>query len=312
MKKICIFSLLIALLILFIFRVSGETSLFNDSYEYPQIAKGTASIKSSNENTTETNNETNKTIPLIEKIELLDIIPKNFNIGDAQFNIRIQNNHAEALNNLVPIISGKGFSAYEVIPIDSIKPGEKDYLIISGNFKESGAITLTIKISEEIFYQDVFVENPDEKINTEEENEKKEVLSNLSSQLLDLKQKYSQLESEYFDKKDNDYDLSKVNIDDLKSYIRNIEMDIFNEDIKNSIAKISIAYESYEDQKKKLENSKQKSSISKLKEYSLIFSTIAGAFITLFALSELLKNKSKKVVVTFRKVGSGIIRTKKR
>ena len=299
MKKICIFSVFMIILTLSMISVSAETNLTNSSYEYPQVANASISPKKSNT----TNSE-------IEKIEILSFIPKNFNAGDVQFNIRILNNHTITLKNIVPIISGKGFSTYEIIPIDSLLPGERDYIIVSGNFKESGTITLTIKINEEVFYQDVVVNNPNEVGALKENEEKKDILANLSLQLSDLKQKYSQLEYGYFDKKDKEYDLSKINLDDFKAYIYDIEIDITNEDVKNSIAKIKLAYESYEDQKKKLETSKQKSSILKIKENALVFSTIAGALIMLFALSELLKKKGQNVIVTFKKVGSGIIKKK--
>lgn len=306
MKKICISSLFMIILTLSIISVLAEINLTNSSYEYPQVANASISLKNNN-----TANNYNTTNPEIEKIEILSFIPKKFNAGDVQFNIRIVNNHTTALKNIVPIISGKGFSTYEIIPIDSLQPREKDYIIVSGNFKESGTISLTIKINEEIFTQDVVVENPNAGSALKEDEDKKNILANLSLQLSDLKQKYSELESDYFNKKDEEYDLSKVNLDDFKSYIHDIEIDITNEDVKNSIANIKLAYESYENQKKKLEASREKSSIVKLKENALIFSTIAGALITLFALSELLKNKSRHVAITIKKVGSGIIKKKK-
>ena len=292
MRKIGLYSFLIAVWIICVFLIPAEIDASNRTIEYFTLVPGEVSVQ----------NDTNLIDNLTETLVILDFIPKNFKTGDVQFNIKIQNNHSIVLNNIVPIISGKGFSTYNVVPIASLQPGEKDYVIVSGNFKESGTITLTIKIGEEIFYQDLIVEDIVEKELEKEKEDKKGILTNLSLQLLDLKQKYYQLESNYFDKKDRDYDLSNVNLDEIKSYIQDIEIDLINEDIKGSTAKIKLAYESYENQKKKLEISKQKSSLYKLKDYSLIFSTIAGAMITFFALSELLKKKSKKVVGTIKKV----------
>lgn len=245
-----------------------------------------------------TENITNTTLP---SIEMIGFIPQTFRLGDVQFNIRVKNNKNDSIFNIVPLISGRGFSTYDIVPIDYLLSGEKDYIIVNGNFRESGNITLTIKINKDIFYQNVLVMDASEEQKKQEE-EKKEILKNLSEKLNELKKNYSALESDYFDKKEMDYDLSKVSLDTLKNYIKTIDNDILLEDVRDANAKMKLAYEEYQDQKTKLDSTKKRSLVARLKDNALIFSTIAGALITFFALYELLKRKSENVVVKIREI----------
>lgn len=254
-------------------------------------------------NSTNSTISTNETVINESYISITDFIPKEFKIGDVQFNIRVRNNKNETLTNLIALISGTGFSTYSIVPIDSLSPGEKDYILVSGNFKVSGLITLSIKINELTFYQNVTVTNPNENIE-QQEKENQEILNNLSIQLEDLKEKYYALETEYYYKKDYDYDVSKASLDQLKNYLRQIESDILLEDIKGAKTNIKLASEEYLDQKRKLDNALEKSYVQKIKDYALIFSAIAGAAVTFFVLSELLKKKSSAIIGTFNSVKS--------
>ena len=232
-------------------------------------------------------------------IQILTISPDTFKIGDVQLNIKVQNNDNITKSNLVALVSGKGYSTYDITGIDSLAPGEKDYIFVNGNFKESGNITLTIKIDNNIFYENISVliqSQADIEEQARLEKEKQDALANLSSELSDLKQKYSQLETDYYNKKDNNYDVSKVSLEQLKNYIRAIESDILNEDIKNARANLNLANDEYLNQKNKLDSSEKISLIARLKENAVIFSAIAGALLTFFALSELLKRNGQHIV----------------
>ncbi len=245
--------------------------------------------------------DTNTSIENKTSLEIVNFIPKEFRLGDVQFSIRVKNNQNETQNNIITLVSGKGFSTYDIIPIESLEPEERDYLIITGNFKETGNITLKIKIDAEVFYQDVLVINPNKDIE-DIEQEKKNILSNLTAELNGLKIKYYSLEEDYLKKKEDSYDLSSVNIEQVKKYIRSTESSIITEDINGAKANLKLANEEYTDQKRNLENSKQISSILRFKDYAIIFSAIAGAFLTFFALSELLKRKGENIVGTIHKV----------
>jgi len=242
------------------------------------------------------------------------IIPSEFKVGDIQFAILVKNNYNYTLFNIVPVINGKGFSTYDIYPIESLEPGEKGYILVIGNFKESGNVTLYGKWISETFTQTVAIVNGEELARiqqTEIDNKiKEEILANLSMQLNSLKKDYAQLETDLSDKKDNDFDVSKINFDQARAYLRDAETYILSNDVGNAKIRIRLAAEEIGYQRITLNAAKQISSIAKFKEYALIFSTIAGAFITFFALSELLKRKGRDVVTTVHEVGSKFTRKK--
>ena len=244
-------------------------------------------------------NITNITIPS-QEILFKSFFPKEFKIGDAQFNIQVQNKKNDSLPNLIAFVTGYGFSTYEVFPVD-LGPEEKGYILVSGNFKKAGVITLKIIIENNFFYQNVSV--IDEKNATEKElerlkkdEEQRNLLINISSQIEELKNSYDALELELEQKTEENFDISKINLNDLKSYIRSAESAIFEENTNKANINVKLAFEEYEIQKNKLNKVKSKSIIARIRENALIFSTIAGALITFFTLYELLKRKSEKVV----------------
>ena len=139
-----------------------------------------------------------------------------------QLNIQVKNNRAEEIMNVFAIIKGRGFSTYDVIPIDSLKEGERDYIFVNGYFAESGDINLTIYIEDMIFYENVSV------IDVTTEDDDRELLlkrlQELSAELDTLKKNYTDIELMYTEKKENNYDVSSVNLDDLKKIALSLEM----------------------------------------------------------------------------------------
>jgi len=248
-------------------------------------------------------NGTNETVSPI--INISNFFPKTFNIGDSQINIEVQNTGNETLKSIIALITGKGFSTYEMTHIDSLNAGDKSYMIINGNFREIGDIMLTIEILQETFYQNITVINPnaiDESAQEKKNREKSEMLNNLTIQLSELEKNYTSLESEILIKKNENYDVSQVNLGDLKSYIRNTESGILSGNADSAKVNFQLALEEYNYQKSKLDNSPAISSVDILKSYALIFTTLAGAFIMIFTLYELLKRKSEHVASTIDSV----------
>ena len=82
-----------------------------------------------------------------------------------------------------------------------LSPEEKGYILISGNFKDAGIITLKLIIDNKIFYQNVTVTDSENATAKEIENQKKEeekrsLLGNLSKQVDELKKNFSDLEAD--------------------------------------------------------------------------------------------------------------------
>lgn len=290
-----VFAILSILSILFL--ISYSLAEVNSSIEYPANYSNNYPNISAEVNSSVSSSYINTS----DSVSIINIIPRNFKLGDAQINIRVQNNDNITKTNLIALVSGKGFSTYDVVPIDSLSQGEQDYIILTGNFREPGNITLTIRIDDNIFKEEVSVidQNVIEQQNQEKEN--KQIIANLSLEFESLKQNYTELENEYYDKKDNNYDVSKVSLDQLKTYMRSIDSNLLNEDIKNARANLKLANDEFIYQKNKLDSATTISILTRLKENAVLFSAIAGAILTFFALSELLKRKSENIVERIHK-----------
>jgi hypothetical protein len=249
---------------------------------------------SGNETTIDLTNVSNATI------EIRNFFPTSISIGDIQLNINVKNIGSSELTNLGAFISGDGFSSYDVVMVDSLLPGEKSYIIVNGNFKKSGNINLTIKINQEIFYKTVSV--LDSSINISLKN--KEFGENISNEFGVLKNNYAILESAVSTKKIEGYDVSGISLVDLKGLIRDAQAFILEENFIKAQVKINLAIDEHDSLKLKLENVKKISLSAKLKDNSVLFSTIAGAIITFFTLYELLKKKKenlKETIVSMKK-----------
>ncbi len=242
-------------------------------------------------------------------VEIRNFIPKEFKSGDVQFNIQIYNKQNNSLSNVIAFVTGEGYSTYDVFPIENLGSGEKDYVFVNGNFKKTGNITLTIWIEGDIFYQDVRVisdSDLDEKQKAEEQ--RKEILLNLSDTLGDLEQNYNALEDELSSKSDNNYDVSRINLDDLKRILRDTQLNILTENIGEARINLNLAQQEYNDQKNNLGRTSKIPFIQRTKDYAVLFSAIAGALIMFFTLSEMLRRRGESV---FSTVGR-IVKTKDR
>ena len=241
----------------------------------------------------------NGSIEETESLSITKFFPSEVALGDVQFNIQVRNNGNQTLENVYAFVSGRGFSTYTVIPIESLGAREKDYIFVNGNVRESGTINLTIQISQHMFRQQITVVDTSTDINTTVEEINQKRLLELGAQLEALKKNYSELELTISEKKDSNYDLSGVDLEDLKRYLRDVESYIFIGNANQASVSLQLAREEYRYQKNKVDNSKVIPALTRLKENALIFSAIFGSILAFFALSELLKQKSERVYSTF-------------
>ena len=265
-------------------------------------------ITAQNESSSETANETNQTqiADYKPEIEITRFFPKESNLGNVQFNIQVQNNKNETLENVFAIVKGRGFSTYDVTPIEKLLPNERDYIFVNGNLAEGGEINLSITILKNVFYQKIIVFDVSKKINESEEEKKSERLKEISQELKRLKENYIQLELEISRKKEKNYDLSGVNLEDLKKFVRSIESSVIIKNLENAEANLQLAKEEYSYQKNKVDNAKVIPTLTRIKENALIISAILGAVFALIALSEILKKKTTSTVHLAKKVARKI------
>jgi hypothetical protein len=281
--------------ILFLFFVSfafAEENLTNSTTEI---------LDNSTQNVTINATENISSIPLIE---IKNFFPTTFNKGDSQINIYVLNNGPE-LTNVGAFIEGSGFSTYNVVPIDSLKTGEKNYIILTGNFRTGGKINLTITINGEKFYQEVVVNSDEKQIASAN-------LENISVSLEELKLKYEELDKQISDKKKERYDVSKVSLTDLKTFIRNTETAVLTKNSENALVNLKLATDEYNFQLKQLASASKIGFVGMLRDNAVLFSAIAGALVTFFTLYEILKKKSSKIVEKVQTVTVTTIKDKKK
>ena len=248
----------------------------------------------------ETVNQTvdNSSVIATPSLDLINFMPKEVKLGDVQFNLQIQNNKNETVNNTFAFITGDGFSTYNVVPINSLASGEKDYIFVYGNLKQTGNITLTIAINDETFYQNITVisdtSNQQKLDELQQEQEKEQQIKNISDQLNGIKQNFTLLQNEFSEKQSN-YDLSLINLNTLDNYIHNVQADILTGNVNDANLNLNLAYEEYLTQKNNLDNAKGLPLVSIIKNNVVLFSTFAGAILTFFALYELFKKKKEDI-----------------
>lgn len=241
---------------------------------------------------------------VMPEVIVTGITPKETKIGDVQMLIQIQNKKNETLSNPSIFISGNGYSTYDIAPLDDLAANEKGYLVVQGNFRTAGAINLSIKINKEISYQTVTVINPQTETNTDKLNNI-DLLANLSAELDSLKKQYNDLSDELATKTKQKYDVSSISLTEAKGYLRNAETNLITENIVSTKANIKLAKEEITYQSERLEKATVRPFMDRLKDNLVPFSVIAGSLMTFFALWELLKKKSEKVVVKISSIKKG-------
>ncbi|MBN1156967.1 hypothetical protein JXA85_05090 [Candidatus Woesearchaeota archaeon] len=237
-------------------------------------------------------------VPVTDFI-LTSFVPNEFKTGDVQFNIQVQNTGTVELADLGAFVTGKGFLTYEVVPIDVLKPGEKSYILVMGNIVEGGTggtIKLTIKINSKVFYQNITVIGLSSGNNLQEldeaEQKKAAALSILKLQLDDIKKKYDAFENELEEKTENNYDVSGIDAEDFKNYVKDAQSSFLHNDVEQTNVSINLANSEYADLKKRLDEAEviKRSILNILKDNAVLISTLAGAVIALFSLFEVLKS----------------------
>lgn len=277
-KKI---GLIIAVFVL-VFLVTNVYALENESASVNQTANLSVNESNSINQTAIFQNKT---------IEIRGFFPSSVKVGDVQLNINVQNLGDTELTSLGAFVSGDGFSTYDMVPIDSLKPQEKSYILVSGNFRKAGEINLTIRINQEIFYRTVNVTDSSAVL----AQMNKDLEDKVTSEYYILKENYSVLESAISLKKSQGYDVSGISLSDLKSLIRSAQENILSGNFNEANVKIGLAQDEYDTQSSKLLTVKKISIGQKLKDNAVLFSTLAGAIITFFTLYELLKKKKEHI-----------------
>ena len=255
----------------------------------------------------ETSNETNDaspTEPVVEQVpsivsfSLTNFTPREFEAGDVDMELTIKNTGTVPLQGLVPVIVGRGFFIYDVIPIAQLLPGESKVSEVLGHMSEKGTTILTIKINDQLFYQKVRVTGDVTEINQtlldQIEQDRIKNKQTITEQLDELKDKTDELERT-LELKANDYLLEGITTKDLLQYLQDTKYQLVADNVNLANVSVVLAQNEYDDLMHQLETAPKKSFWSKVNDNILIISTIGGALITIFTLYEIFQKKQDDI-----------------
>jgi len=234
-----------------------------------------------------------------ENLSLLEVFPKELSIGKAQLNLLVRNTGNNELKNLGAFISGTGILVSNIKPIDELKPREEKYILVWIEARESGAISLTIRILDKIFYEEIIIQGQENEKNKDSTAE----ISKLVEELADYNKDYEAVERDYENKKRDSYIIEDISLEDAKAYLRKAQAGAAIGDLESTKANIALLKAELEDVKNRLDRAvkETKSLKDNVKENAIWISTILGSIITSFTAYELLKRKKEAVAGMIKK-----------
>ncbi|PIN70137.1 hypothetical protein COV93_02675 [Candidatus Woesearchaeota archaeon CG11_big_fil_rev_8_21_14_0_20_43_8] len=260
-----------------------------------------------------TKNITEQVFVPVESFEVVSITPKAAEKGDVLVTISVKNTGNVELKNLIPIVIGRGFATYNAVPLKSLAVNATGKLIVNGRFADTGTILLTMRIGDELFYDSINITVPQAEIDLEkqkddaekkrlaDEKAKQDLLDSYDKQLANLTEEYNALDERYISIKE-DYDVSEITLTDLKKMIMAAQAAVASGNVDQAKINMIQATTEYKDQKNKIENAKKRPLLAKIKDNIVIISAIAGAFITLLTLYEILKKKKDSLYERIKEV----------
>ena len=229
------------------------------------------------------------------------VIPGDVKIGDAQLNILIRNTGNQNLTNLNAVITGDGLSVYNEEPISSLSPTDSKYLLVWINTKKSGKIQLSIRIQDKVFTASLNVVDSEQTAQAKKDAEdlaaKKRKIRETQSDISNLSDIYEAFQKDYYIKESKGYDMTIININDAKGYLRNAQSSLAKDDIIDSSANVVLLRAELSDLREKLVAAQPKPRTWKdvLKENIPILSGVFGILVGGIAVYEKLKRKAEKV-----------------
>ena len=240
--------------------------------------------------------------PEAEAVLQIDrIAPKNLTIGNNQVNVIVRNKYFAQLTSVTATISGSGIQTTDAVPIQTLAPGDKDYVILKISASESGTKDVVVQLSAEmpsgkisVKYLDQFFvmappapATPQETVNA----------SLLFEQFNQTKELLNGLESQYLDKKSRGYLVSEIydSIKNVKDNLQSAQFALADGKFKDAQKYLLLAQSGLDDVKSGIENAvqPQKTFLDKVKDNALLITTISAAIVAVISMIERQKNKVK-------------------
>lgn len=236
--------------------------------------------------------------PPIADAKLVDIFPKQMNVGDNQLNLYIENTGNIPLENVIAVITGDGISTYDTTPIEELQPEQKSYIIARISAKRAGRIVLTVKLLDDSFERTIYVR--DAKAEAAEEQQQQEELRTRNrlaaagALLTNLTTTYDGVEELYYQKKNQGFDISGIDLRDAKAYLRDAQASYAKSDVEQTEASLVLLQSELHDLRSLLANvQKPKRTFGQwIKDNSTFVVTVGyilGIIISLFTIIELVK-----------------------
>ncbi len=239
-----------------------------------------------------------------ETVEIEKITPIIFNKGEEQLNIVLRNTGNVILRDLEAQVSGYGITTQEILPIETLPVGEKDYTFTKIFIEQSGAIDIVVKIYETqtLLTQEIFQITVEEDVIVEEKKEESLFNESVSvQQLNETRTTYNILEKEYYEKEKEGYILYGIDedLDNIKEYLRVAQVAIIEEDQKEFEKNILAARSSMETIATALNTAeKQKKTIAEFLSGNLtIIGSILGVLISAITVWSMTKVHLKKAKI---------------
>jgi hypothetical protein len=155
---------------------------------------------------------------------------------------------------------------------------------------------MTIRVDQEIFYQNVSVVSIDsdqaEELQKLEE-EKNAILRNMSIEINNLKENYSKLEDKVNQKKEDGYDISRIDLTYLDKYIRDAQSGVIAGDVSGARVSLDLAKGEYFSLNTKLDNVKKLSFLNRVKTNIFLFAAMASILALVISLLNNLRIKHR-------------------
>ncbi|MBW3022871.1 hypothetical protein KY308_02110 [Candidatus Woesearchaeota archaeon] len=237
-------------------------------------------------------------------LEVQKIVPRNLTIGENELTILVKNVYDLKLYSVGAEISGQGIRTLDVSEAEAIAPGEIGYVFLTVNATESGTKDVVMKFTAEASFQkisltyiDKFAVLPSKNLPENKPETENISATQLSEELVQLKNQLKDYEMQYLEKKSEGYLVSEIYdlIKDVRDNLQSAQLALADNKYKDVQKYFILARSGLEDIDSGLQNVRktQKTFADKLKDNALLITTTSAAIAAILGLVE--RSKVKKL-----------------
>ena len=274
-----------------------DSTVQNPQYTFQEIGEYIVALTATNpDGESITQNLLVSVLEDTQEVALGSYFPHSFKKGPQQeITVVIINEGKVPVQNLKAKITGTGVQYLSSTTIDELAPGDEDSLTIRMNIINSGNLTVSLKVLDQVF--PLTLQITPEVVYAPEE---------LQSQLTIIKGKLQEQEGIYADKKAEGYFVSEVydSVKSIKDQLREAQQQILTSQFSNAKVSLDLADSSLEDITEGLKTAKKQevTFLLWLKENAVAITAILAAVGTVGGVVIKLTNHAKKLGENVHKV----------